>query len=160
MEDWTLLGQHKRHPEFSVITRESCRNSRKTTRFPRHRKMNPFALHRLKRSPTFCFEVHNVNSHTGCDTKSSPTYRSHSRGTPRFPAQFNLSHFSPPDLNMRVDSPALSGKGSLPSRRTSGGGRSLTETQEEVSWVMPHSERLWFPHPLKKGPDARAPLQM
>ena len=32
--DWTSLGQHKRHPEFPVVTRESCHNSRKTTRFP------------------------------------------------------------------------------------------------------------------------------
>src|SRR5574340_867903 len=42
MEDWTSLGQHKRHPEFPVVTRESRRNSRKTTWFPSHRKMKPF----------------------------------------------------------------------------------------------------------------------
>src|SRR5574337_1435927 len=42
MEDWTCLGQHKRQPEFPVVTRESCRNSRKTTWLPRHRKMKPF----------------------------------------------------------------------------------------------------------------------
>ena len=36
MEDWTSLGQQKRHPEFPVVTRESRRNSRKTTWFPRH----------------------------------------------------------------------------------------------------------------------------
>src|SRR5574339_1276468 len=42
MEDWTSLGQHKRHPEFPVVTRESRRNSRKTTWFPHHRKMKPF----------------------------------------------------------------------------------------------------------------------
>src|SRR5574341_1496656 len=42
MEDRTSLGQHKRHPEFPVVTRESRRNSRKTTLFPRHRKMKPF----------------------------------------------------------------------------------------------------------------------
>ena len=42
MEDWTSLGQHKRHPEFAAVTRESRRNSRKTTWFPRHCKMNPF----------------------------------------------------------------------------------------------------------------------
>src|SRR5574341_805377 len=42
MEDWTCLGQHKRHPEFPVVTRESRRNSRKTTWLPRHRKMKPF----------------------------------------------------------------------------------------------------------------------
>src|SRR5574340_945641 len=44
MEDWTCLGQHKRQPEFPVVTRESRRNSRKTTWLPRHRKMKPFPL--------------------------------------------------------------------------------------------------------------------
>ena len=42
VEDWTCLGQHKRHPEFPVVTRESRRNSRKTTWLARHRKMKPF----------------------------------------------------------------------------------------------------------------------
>src|SRR5574337_356813 len=42
MEDWTCLGQHKRQPEFPVVTRESRRNSRNTTWLPRHRKMKPF----------------------------------------------------------------------------------------------------------------------
>src|SRR5574340_1326753 len=42
MEDWTSLGLHKRHPEFPVVTRESRCNSRKSTWFPRHRKMKPF----------------------------------------------------------------------------------------------------------------------
>src|SRR5574341_43411 len=42
LEDWTCLGQHKRQPEFPVVTRESRRNSRKTTWLPRHRKMKPF----------------------------------------------------------------------------------------------------------------------
>src|SRR5574338_452324 len=42
MEDWTCLGQHKRHPEFPVVTRESRHKSRKTTWLPRHRKMKPF----------------------------------------------------------------------------------------------------------------------
>ena len=38
-----------------------------------------------------------------------PKYISHLRGTPSFPAQFNLRAFSP-HLDMRVDSPALSGR--------------------------------------------------
>src|SRR5574341_93247 len=42
VEDWTCLGQHKRQPEFPVVTRESRRNSRKTTWLPRHREMKPF----------------------------------------------------------------------------------------------------------------------
>src|SRR5574341_898642 len=36
------------------------------------------------------------------------------------PAPPPLSPFSPPDLDRRVDSPALSGRGSRPSGRTSG----------------------------------------
>ena len=43
MEDWTSLGQHKRKPEFPVVTRESRRSLRKTTWLPRHRKMRPLA---------------------------------------------------------------------------------------------------------------------
>src|SRR5574337_1253721 len=42
VEDWPCLGQHKRHPEFPLVTLESRRNSRKTTWLPRHRKMKPF----------------------------------------------------------------------------------------------------------------------
>src|SRR5574341_472566 len=42
MEDCTCLGQHKRQPEFTVVTRESRRNSIKTTWLPLHRKMKPF----------------------------------------------------------------------------------------------------------------------
>ena len=34
-------SQHKRKPEFPIITQESRRNSRKTTWLPRHRKMRP-----------------------------------------------------------------------------------------------------------------------
>ena len=37
-----------------------------------------------------------------------------------FPAPPPLSPFSPPDLDRRVDSPALSGRDSRPSGRTSG----------------------------------------
>src|SRR5574341_1940170 len=36
MEDWTSLGQHKGHPEFPVVIRESCYTSRKTTRSEEH----------------------------------------------------------------------------------------------------------------------------
>ena len=77
---------------------------------------------------------------------------SDSRGTLSFQAQLNLSRFSSPDLNMRVDSSALSGKGSPPSRCTSGGGWSHTEPREEPSWVWPHSEKHQLPHPLKVSP--------
>ena len=40
--DWTSLGQHERLPEFPIVTRESGRNSRETTRFPHHREMKTF----------------------------------------------------------------------------------------------------------------------
>ena len=63
-------------------------------------------------------------------------------------APLNLSPFSSPDLDMRVDSPALSGKGSRPSRHTSGGGWSQKEIRKVASWVMPHSERHRLTCPL------------
>src|SRR5574341_2176246 len=37
-----LPGPTQEQPEFPVLTRESRRNSRKTTCLPRHRKMKPF----------------------------------------------------------------------------------------------------------------------
>ena len=52
--------------------------------------------------------------------KSPPTGRGPPRGTPRVPAPLPLSPFSPPDRDRRGDSPAWSGRGSRPSRRTSG----------------------------------------
>ena len=52
--------------------------------------------------------------------KSPPTRRVPPRGTPRVPAPLPLSPFSPPDRDRRGDSPAWSGRGSRPSRRTSG----------------------------------------
>ena len=77
-----------------------------------------------------------------------------------FPSTINLIPFPPPDLDMRVDSPALSEMESRHSRRTLGGGWSHIESREEALWVMPHSERHRFPHPFKVSPYARATLQM
>ena len=93
-------------------------------------------------------------------TQKFPTYWSHWRGTPSFMAELNLSPFSTPDLDMRVNNPALSGKGSQRSCRTSGGGQSHIETQEEASWIMPHSKRHGFPRPFKIRPDVRVTLRM
>ena len=42
----------------------------------------------------------------------SSTHQSDSRRTPRFPAPLHLGPFSPPDRDRRVDSPALSARGS------------------------------------------------
>ena len=57
--------------------------------------------------------------------KSPPTRRVPPRGTPRVPAPLPLSPLSPPDRDRRGDSPAWSGRGSRPSRRTSGLGIKL-----------------------------------
>src|SRR5574340_654374 len=123
MEDWTSLGQHKRHPEFVVVTRESRCNSRKSTWFPRHRKMKPFPATvsqekshvrywRSKRylAPLSLDATHKVPRNPGLPREEHRD----------FPAPPPLSPFSPPDLDRRVDSPALSGRGSRPSGRTSG----------------------------------------
>src|SRR5574337_221193 len=108
MEDWTSLGQHKRHTECPVVTRESRRNSRKTTWFPRHRKMKPFPdtasqekSHvrnwRSKRYLAPLMRPHKVPRHPGLP-------REEHRG---FPAPLPLSPFYPPDLHRRVDSPVF-----------------------------------------------------
>ena len=108
-------------PEFPVVTRESRRNSRKTTWLPRHRKMKPFPATvsqekshvrywRSKRYLAPLMRPHKVPRHPGLPGEEH-------RG---FPAPLPLSPFYPPDLDRRVDSPALSGRGSRPSGRTSG----------------------------------------
>ena len=64
-----------------------------------------------------------------------------------FPATLPRSLFYPPDLDRRVDSPALSGRGSRPSGRTSGEA-GLTKTFQ--TWP-----RGWFHIP--KDPDFPVP---
>ena len=108
MEDWTSLGQHTRHPEFPVVTQESSRNSRKTTWFPRHRKMKPFPATasqekshvmnwRSKRYLALLMRPHKVPRHPGrpwrgtlaSGHKPNEVYWpwSHSRAIPSFPPQ-------------------------------------------------------------------------
>src|SRR5574337_1118116 len=95
MEDWTCLGQHKRQPEFPVVTQESRRNSRKTTWLPRHRKMKPFPA----TAPQEKSHVRNWRSkgHLApfCDPQSSPESRSPSRGTLRFSGTPSSEPFLP-----------------------------------------------------------------
>ena len=57
------LGQHKRHPEFPVVIRESCYTSRKTTWFPVIARCSPVPLQRLRRSPTLGIGVRNGTCH-------------------------------------------------------------------------------------------------
>ena len=66
----------------------------------------------------------------------------------------NLRPFAPPHLEMRVDSPAFSGKEFRRSRHPSRGGWSHSETRVEPSWVVPQPPRHLFPHPLEIRPDA------
>ena len=149
MEDWTSLGQHKRHPEFPVVTRESRSNSRKTTWFPRHRKMNPFHATasqekshvrnwRSKQYLAPLMRPHKVPRHPSLPGEEH-------RG---FPAPLPLSPFYLPDLDRRVESPALSGRGSRPSGRTLGRGPSHDDIPDVASWVLPRCEAPRFPGPL------------
>ena len=96
----------------------------------------------------FRLEVWNGTWHPWCDPKISLTPRSHSRRTWRFPAPLQLSLFSPPDGDRSVDSPALFGRGSQTSWRTSGWGQSHEGSRDVASWVVPHAERPRFPGPL------------
>ena len=105
---------------FSSMLLDRC-NSRKSTWVPRHRKMKPFPATvsqekshvrywRSKRYLAPLMRPHKVPRHPGLPGEEH-------RG---FPAPLPLSPFYPPDLDRRVDSPALSGRGSRPSGRTSG----------------------------------------
>ena len=78
--DWTSLGQHERHPEFPFVTRESCRNSRKITRFPRHRKTKPFPSTAFQEKSHVQFWSYKRYFTPWHHPKSSPTNQSHSRG--------------------------------------------------------------------------------
>ena len=78
----------------------------------------------------------------------------HSRGTLIIWAQLNLSPFAPPHLEMRVDSPASSGKEGQRPCRPSRGGWSQLETREEhgslatiqKTRISPSTwDKTWFP---------------
>src|SRR5574342_594985 len=135
MEDWTCLGQHKRHPDFPVVTRESRRNSRKTTWLPRHRKMKPFPA-----------TAPQEKSH-GRNWRSKGHFAPLMRPTkfPEIPVSLERNPevfrhpssepFLPPDLDGRIDSPALSGRGSRPSGRTSGFWGGTAITLSSAAWI-------------------------
>ena len=79
-------------------TQEEAWIPRRNSRIPPHLEKNHVLpstsqdealcpLQHLKRSPTFHPEVRNGTWHPWCDPKSSATYQTHSRGTPRFPPE-------------------------------------------------------------------------
>jgi len=80
------------------------------------------------------------------------------RGIPSSRAHFILTSFAPPHLEMRVDSPALSGKEPRHFRSNSRGCQSHLDTQQETSWVVSQSQRHPFPHPLEIRPDLNGNL--
>ena len=107
--------------------------------------MRPLPSTACQEKPQVRIEVQNGTWHPRSDPKSFPTHRSHSRGTPRFPARLQLSPFTPPDRDKMVDSPALSGRGSRSSWCTSGCHQSNEEIRDVASWMVPRSERPRFP---------------
>ena len=113
-------------------------------------KMRPLPSTACQVKPQVRIEVQNGTWHPWSDPKSFPTHRSHSRGTPRFPARLQLSPFTPPDRDKMVDSPALSGRGSRSSWCTSGWHQSNEEIRDVASWMVPRSERPRFPALLLK----------
>ena len=131
-----------------IVIRESRRNSRKTTRFPPSSRDEALSFCSISSEIPRSL----LKFKTGLDTldapKKSPDIPASLERNTESPAPLNLSPFSLPDLDMSVDSPALSGKVSRPAPRTSGGGQSHKEIQEVTPWVMPHSERHQFTRPL------------
>ena len=110
-----------------------CSDSCTTPRFPLHQsslsagavRYRAWAQSWISREvPCSALKGDTVPDSLPATPKSPPTRRVRSRGTPRVPAPLPLSPFSPPDRDRSVDCPAWSGRGSRPSRRTSGGGRS------------------------------------
>ena len=127
-----FLGQHKRKP---VIPRRNKRippQVEKNHVVPTFSQDEALARDGVSREvPCSALKGETVPDSLHATPKSPPTRRVRSRGTPRVPAPLPLSPFSPSDRDRSVDCPAWSGRGSRPSRRTSGGGQSHEEIRDE-----------------------------
>ena len=77
--------------------------------------------------------------------------RPHSRGTRSFPTHLNLSPLFPPHFEMRVDSPAFSGKELQSSFHTPRGGWSHIETLRKPRWSCHNPKDTDFPIHSSKG---------
>ena len=167
--------QLKKRPDFSKATRAGPRGPRRNWRvtpsFLPQLEKNHEILHSMRDEALFQSSVsremprslwkHERVLDTLDATQEVPQHtHPHSSGTPSFLADLNLKPFAPPHLEMRVDSPAFSGKESRRSYCPSRGGRSHSETRVEPSWVVPQSQRHLFPHPLEIRPDAPPPIRM
>ena len=127
---------------------------------PLNTRWGPFQSSVLREIPRSLWKLKRVLDILDASQEVPWHTRPHLRGSPSFLAHLNLSPFSPPHLEMRVDSPAFSGKESRRSCHTSRGGWSQIETQDETSWFVPQSQRHKFPHPLEIRHDAPEPIWM
>src|SRR5574337_720856 len=136
--------------DFPGPTQEASRIPRRNSRIPPQLEKNHVvppssqdeALSRYcvsREVPREELEVETVLGTLDVPPQSSPASRSlpgkEHRG---FPAPLPLSPFYPPDLHRRVDSPALSGRGSRPSGRTSGRSEStrLNSSHHSISYAV------------------------
>ena len=81
--------------------------------------------------------------------KNFPTYLSSCERNIEFPSTPQPELLCHSSSQMRVNSPALSGKESRRTCHISRGGPSHIEIRQETSWAMPQSQRHRFPHPLE-----------
>ena len=95
-------------------------------------------MRRLKASHTSPLELPKGPSHPCCNSRSSPTYPSHSSGSRSVPPTSRGAPFPPPS-ERRYPFPAWSGKNSRRSRRISRGG-ALHRKGDRNSRVVPHTQ--------------------
>ena len=143
---WSLRSpwQLERNPKLPATTREKTRDS------PLNVRWGPFPEQCLQRNPTFPLETRKGTWHPWCNSGRSPKYPSPLERNTEFHATTQEEpRFPPPQLEMRVDSPASLGKESGRCRRPSRGGRSHLETRAHPRELCLNSKRPWFPHPLQ-----------
>ena len=99
-----VLKQLERNPKFPTTTPQKPRNS------PLHKRWGPFTLQDFPRSPTFPLRTRKGTWYSLWNPRSFPKI------FPTWEERWVSCHkswrapFSPPQLKIRVDSPALSGK--------------------------------------------------
>ena len=141
-DPWIEPSQHKRHPEFLVVTRESRCNSRKSTWLPRHRKMKPFPA-------TAPQEKSHVRNWRSKGPSTSKTFSHKAPGQPEGQLVVGMDQRSPPPVDApscSIHSPPYTPLGLL---------CLLTTSREEVAEQCGGSENghwAWDPGPVLGGP--------